>query len=334
MQDETDLQLVNLLQFDPRMSWARAGQILQISPTTAAHRWQRLVAEGLAWITTYPAFDAHFVAIVEVDCRTEFLPPVIKQLCAHPLITSVDETTGTRDILLTIIAPDMGTLTTLVIDWIGGLEGVYGTRSSLVTGVIVGSESWRVNALTRNQLRQARTERIPPDTEAPTSLSIDNKLAEALARDSRVSVAALSDELEVPTSTVHRRLRKLLASRQIVMRCDVAPELAGRYLECTWLATVAFGHKNRVVELLKEQQSLRSCYWLTGVNNLRVNFRVNYQGAIAALEASIATAIPGLAPAETIVHMRSHKSMGWLLNAEGKCTGELVVPFFGTHQPK
>ena len=74
---------------------------------------------------------------------------------------SVDEATGRRDILLTIMAPDMATLTALIIDWIGGIEGVYGTRSSLVTNVIVGAESWRANILTQRQVNQALPQRTP-----------------------------------------------------------------------------------------------------------------------------------------------------------------------------
>ena len=74
---------------------------------------------------------------------------------------------------------------------------------------------------------------------------------------------------------------------------------------------------------------MRSCFWITGSNNLRVNFRVNHIGSMAALESSIASAIPGLAPDETVVHMRSHKSMGWLLKPDGSCTGQLVPPVFG-----
>ena len=328
MRDETDLQLVNLLQIDPRISWSKAGEILQLSPTTVANRWNHLVEKGLAWICTHPNLEHRFTAVVEVDCRTKSLASATKQMCAHPLITSVDEATGRRDILLTIMAPDMVTLTTLIIDWIGGIEGVYGTRSSLVTNVIVGAESWRANILTQRQVNQAIPQRTPDRTQAGLDAA-DLALAQALARDGRASVASLSQELDMPTSTVHRRMRRLLANQNIIMRCDVAPELAGWQLECTWLTTVAFNYKNRVIELLKEQPSLRSCFWITGSNNLRVNFRVNHIGSMAALESSIASAIPGLAPDETVVHMRSHKSMGWLLKPDGSCTGQLVPPVFG-----
>lgn len=331
MHDEVDLRLVNILQIDPRIPWARAGEILGISATTAANRWRRLNEAGLAWISTYPNLTCQFTATVEVDCRTEFLPSAIKALCENPLIVNVDETTGTRDLLLMVIAPDMDTLTRLIIDWIGGLNGVYGTRSSLVTEVIASGESWRVNALNREQVRKA-TLQLTPDR-AITHNSLDVSLSEALARDGRASVASLAQLLDEPPSTVHRRLQKLRGNRQIIMRCDLAPELAGWLLEYTWLTTVAFSHKQRVIELLRGQPSLRSCIWTTGANNLRVNFRANHLGGLGGFESAIASSLPGLAPAETIIHMRNHKSMGWLLANRGRCTGELVTPVFSTREP-
>lgn len=132
----------------------------------------------------------------------------------------------------------------------------------------------------------------------------------------------------MPASTVHRRIRRMVANRHIVLRCDAAPELAGWRLECTWLTTIPLNYKTRVVKLLREQPSLRSCMWITGRNNLRVNFRVPHPTALGALESSIAASFPGLAPEETIIHLRSHKSMGWLLNAAGKRTGQLIPPVF------
>jgi DNA-binding Lrp family transcriptional regulator len=327
MHDETDLQLVNLLQIDPRMPWARAGEILGISATTAANRWKRLRAEGLAWISTYPNLEAQFTAVVEVDCRTEQLPSVIERLCHHPMVVSVDECTGMRDLLVLIIAPDMGTLTSLVIDWIGSLEGVHGTRSSLVTEVIAGGESWRLNAINRQQAWDAATH--VGLGKPPAGHGIDVALVEALAEDGRASVASLAQLLDVPTSTIQRRLARLRVGRQVTMRCDISPILSGLLLECTWLTTVAPNHKPRIAELLKETSPL-TIFWTTGLNNLSVTFRVSHVRALATHESTIVRSLPGLTQAEMLVHLRSHKSMGWLLDSQGRATGQLVVPVFAS----
>ncbi|MES5934085.1 MULTISPECIES: AsnC family transcriptional regulator [Cutibacterium] len=154
---------------------------------------------------------------------------------------------------------------------------------------------------------------------------MDRELAQSLAVDGRTSATSLARTLDVPASTLHRRLQKLLTNRQIELRCDVA-ELGGWSLECTWTATIPLNHKTRVLELLRQQSGLRSCMWITGSNNLRVNFRVERQNGIGMIESAVAEAIPGLAPAETIVYMRSHKSMGWVLDRDGRTTGEFVCP--------
>ena len=264
-------------------------------------------------------------AIVEVDCHTESLPQVIKTLCANLMIVSIDETTGDRDLLLTVVAPDLPTLSDMVIDWIGGLRGVHGSRSALVTSVVIGSNSWRIDALSKAEKILARGHRpgelwmLPPD-------DLDRELAQELAVDGRTSATSLARTLDIPASTLHRRLQKLLTNRQIELRCDVAPELGGWSLECTWTATIPLNHKTRVLELLRQQSGLRSCMWITGSNNLRVNFRVERQSGIGMIESAVAEAIPGLAPAETIVYMRSHKSMGWVLDRGGRATGEFVCP--------
>ncbi|MFT3876434.1 MAG: AsnC family transcriptional regulator [Propioniciclava sp.] len=327
MIDETDLQLVNLLQIYPRMSWANAGRILGISATTAANRWHRLNGEGLAWITTYPNLETQFTAIVEVDCRTDTLPVVIQQLCQHPLVVSVEECTGDGDLLVWIIAPDMNSLTTLIIEWIGRLDGVHGTRSSLITEVIVGGESWRVNALGPARTSQATATR-PQQAPESTPSRVDVVLAEALARDGRVSATALAHLLDAPVSSVQRRLQRLLVGGKITMRCDVAPQFAGWALECTWLATAALNHKPRIAELLRDQPSLRAGEWTTGAHNLRLTFRANTMSTLRGFEQTLAKTLPGLAPGDLVVQMRAHKSMGWLLDSAGRTTGNLVVPVF------
>lgn len=301
MYEQLDRHLAHLVQMDPRISWARAGRLLDISPTTAAHRWQRLADEGLVWVTTFPNLDRHLTVIVEVDCRTESLPSAIATLCAHSMVVSVDETTGRRDLVLTIVAPDLPTLSDLVIDWIGSIPGVYNSRSAVVTAVAIGTESWRVNGLNLTEAERVQPHQTRELWALPND-ELDQQLVTLLAKDGRASASDLARQLDVPTSTLHRHLQKVLASRQILMRCDVAPELGNWTMECTWMATVAFNHKVRVLELLKQHPSLRSCLWVTGSDNLRVNFRVPHHGSIAKIEAETAKAIPGLAPTETIVH--------------------------------
>lgn len=328
MYDEVDLQLVNLLQIDPRISWAHAEQILGLSATTLARRWARLTEEGLAWISTHPTLGGDMIAaLVDVDCHADRLPQVIEQLCAHRMVVSVDECTGGRDLLLTVVAPDLRTLTPIVVDWIGSLDGVVGSRSALLTHVYADGSSWRVNALDRRQTRDAAAGLVPPNPGRRIA-PIDAPLAEALARDGRASVASLAQVLEAPASTVHRRLHRLLAGRLVAIRCDVAPELSGWLLEWSWRTNVAPNHKPRVVEFLLSRPDLRFCASTSGSTNLNFSIRSHALDGLAAFESEVAQALPGLAPAETVIHLRDRKRVGRILDDQGKATDRLVVPVF------
>jgi len=332
MPDEIDLQLANLLQIDPRMPWVQAGEILGISATTAATRWKRLTENGLAWIVVYPNLVTHFTALVEIDCQTETLPGVIQELCRNRFIVSVDESTGRRDILVWVITPDMATMSSVIIDWIGSLDGVYGARTSLVTEVVSGVDAWRVNALTPRQISQANANRVPCQPPGRTDAA-DVALAEALALDGRASGPALAEQLGEPVSTTRRRLARLRATRQIIMHCDLAPELSGQFLECTWLATIAPSNKQRVRQVIQADQSIRHCLYTTGTSNFRFTFGVSNPGNVAGFESRIVHSLPELAPEETLFCMRHHKSLGRLIGADGRATTDIVVPVFDLHQP-
>jgi DNA-binding Lrp family transcriptional regulator len=187
--------------------------------------------------------------------------------------------------------------------------------------------AWRMNALSRQQSRDAAAHLVPPDPGRRIS-PVDVALVDALAADGRASVASLAHVLDAPASTVHRRLQRLLASRQVTIRCDVAPELSGWLLEWSWLTTVAPSNTARVVEFLKSQPDLRLCASVTGANNLVFSFRSATMSGLTAFEAGVADALPGLAPTETLVHLRTRKRVGWILDEQGRCTGRLVAPVF------
>ncbi|MGW7079923.1 AsnC family protein [Streptomyces sp. NPDC054866] len=53
------------LQAAPRAPWSRIGRALGVDATTAAHRWERLRANGLAWISVYDSAKSATVAHIE-----------------------------------------------------------------------------------------------------------------------------------------------------------------------------------------------------------------------------------------------------------------------------
>ncbi|WP_432557583.1 Lrp/AsnC family transcriptional regulator [Granulicoccus sp. GXG6511] len=333
MHDELDLQIAHLLQLDPRIPWVTAAQILGMSASSLARRWARLTEAGLAWITTYPSPTGDcLTAFIDVQCTPGSAPGIATELCRHPTILSLDECSGGRDLLITVMVRSQGELSAFVLDTLHALPGVTNTRCSLVTNLHTEGSSWRLDALDPEQQRavqaqmscgQAGGHPAPPDS----------RLLRALAQDGRASVASLAREVGRPSSTVHRELGHLRGHRQVVSRCDVAPELSGWSIEWSWFANVPMGAKTAVIETLRHRPELRMCASTTGAANLVFSMRARHFDELAQFERMLAAAHPTLTPNETMVHLRARKRMGWLLTQEGRAT-EVVAPDFARILPE
>lgn len=328
MHDELDLQIVHLLQINPRIPWSAAGRILGVSAPSLARRWARLTSDGLAWMSTYPSpFAGGITAFVDVRCEPGRAGEAASELCRHRTVLSLDECAGDRDLLLTVMVPTLAALTDFILDILPAVPGVAWSRCSLVTALHAEGSSWRVDALDPQQQAEAaagdadRAERgVAP---AP-----DEALLTALARDGRASVASLARELDRPTSTVHRQLMTLRQQHQVISRCDVAPELSGWQFEWSWFLNVPMADKAVLIETLQHRPELRMCMSVAGRANLVFSMRVRQLADFSRFEEMLAAACPRLAPVETMVHLRPRKRMGWLLTPEGRSTGTVIAADF------
>ncbi|MFD0621799.1 Lrp/AsnC family transcriptional regulator [Streptomyces sanglieri] len=76
------------LQAAPRAPWSRIGRALGVDATTAARRWERLRANGLAWVSAYDSAKSTTVAYVEVRCRPRALDSVGTALADMPWVSA------------------------------------------------------------------------------------------------------------------------------------------------------------------------------------------------------------------------------------------------------
>ncbi|MCX4399458.1 Lrp/AsnC family transcriptional regulator [Streptomyces sp. NBC_01767] len=155
------------LQAAPRAPWSRIGRALGVDATTAARRWERLRANGLAWVSAYDSAKSATVAYVEVRCRPRALDSVGAALAGMPWVFSVDETAGDFDLLASVVAADLPALGRSVHGLIGGLKGVRSTRTRL--GITLYSEGgdWRMRAMEPSGDAELST----PRTSHPTPYS-------------------------------------------------------------------------------------------------------------------------------------------------------------------
>lgn len=326
--DEADLALIHALQITPRVTWAEAAPVLGATPATLAARWARLRREGLVWVTAYPGVAGAdvTVALVEIDCTPGARPRVVRRLCQDPRAVTVEESARGRDLLLTVIVSDLRALTRFVLDDLPAVDGIAAQRTYLATEVHYEGSRWRLDALDSRQVAALRAVAPPGATaSAPPSPPVDAwPLIEALAADGRLSAAELARLTGRNPATVRRQLARLLASERLAIRCEVAQVQSRWPISCSWLARVPPHEHDRTVKALTTLPELRLCASTTGETNMMMTVWVRSLADLLRLERLLGEQLPWLHVVDTAVTLRTAKRMGWLLDAEGRCTGEVV----------
>ncbi|MFH8259256.1 Lrp/AsnC family transcriptional regulator [Streptomyces roseolus] len=333
---ELDLALVDALQAAPRAPWSQIGRALGVDATTAARRWERLRANGLAWVTAYSAPKWVTVAYVEVRCRPRALETVSLALAGMPWVFSVDETAGDFDLLASVTAADLPSLGRSVHGLIGGLKGVRSTRTRL--GITLYSEGgdWRMRAMepAGHAELTGHAELAAPRAPGATVYSAltrhppapdDQALLAALGADGRLSYTELGAKAGMSEHTARRRLQRLVRDGDITFRCDLAHPLAGLSTVVLYRTAVPHTHLAAVGHALSRLEEVRLAVSVSGSDNLLVMVWLRGLHAVDPFETLLAERFPLLRVNDRTVVLRSRKRMGRLLDPAGRATGH--VPF-------
>lgn len=327
--DEDDLALIHALQVAPRISWAQAATVLATTPATLARRWERLRHEGLAWVTAHPrgVQGRITVAFVEVDCAPGARPAVVRRLCRDPRAVTVEEAARGRDLLLTVMVPDLTALTRFVLDDLPGVPGVQRVQSHLSTEVHFEASRWRLDTLDPRQVAALHTGTHHPDRgHGRTAPSDAWPLIEALTADARLTAADLARSTGRNPATVRRQLPRLLTSGLLSLRCEVAQVQSRWPIACNWLARVPVQEQGRTVQALTTLPELRLCVSTTGETNMMFTVWTRSLVDMLRLERLLGEKLPWLTLVDSSVTLRMAKRMGWLLDEQGRCTGEVITP--------
>lgn len=329
--DELDLALIHALQVAPRVSWVQAGAVLGASPAVLAERWARMRAGGLAWVTAHVTASTPdlIVGFVDVDCLPEARPDVVRHLCRDPRAVTVEEAVRGRDLQLTVMVRDLAALTRFVLDDLPHVPGVRQTRWRLTTGIHAEASRWRLKVLGPEQVRTLTAIAGRHRGPATTPPRHPGDLIEALARDGRLTAADLARVTGRNPATVRRQLPRLLGSGLLTLRCEVAQAHSGSPVCCHWLGRIPVGEHARTVQALATMPELRLCVSTTGETNLMLTAWTRSLTDLLALERLMAEKLPWLSIVDSSVTLRAAKRMGWLLDDEGRCTGDVVVNRMG-----
>ncbi|WP_103339112.1 Lrp/AsnC family transcriptional regulator [Amycolatopsis sp. CA-126428] len=315
----SDLALVEALQRDPRAPWTRIAAAVGTDATTAARRWERLQAAGLAWLTAYCTPPTTTVGYVDLACRPDSLSALTRELCGWPSVFSVERTTSRFSLFLGLSARDLDALDALVTGRIGALPGVREVRLAVATRVYREGSGWLVDALAPEQRA------VLDDTAVQARLVVPQQwndrglraLVESLGEDGRRSYAVLARDCGMSESAVRRTLARMLRNHELDFRCDIAHVPAG------WPVIAGYRLDTRATDLdragtaIAQLPETRLAAAVVGEGNLVVSAWLRVPADCPAYETRLAEAAPGARVLDRAITLRMPKRMGRLLSPHG-----------------
>ena len=134
--DETDLEIIDLLVEDGRLSAAEiASRLGDVSERTVRNRLSALIEQKLIRIGALPepsTLGMNVLADVAIQVEPGKVFEVAKQLVEYENINYVACTTGETDISIQLGAKTVAELHTFVADTIGNLSGVRKTSTTII----------------------------------------------------------------------------------------------------------------------------------------------------------------------------------------------------------
>ncbi|MDR6866420.1 DNA-binding Lrp family transcriptional regulator [Microbacterium resistens] len=318
---DDDLAVVAALQHAPRASWREIGETLGVSASTAARRWDRLVASGLAWITAYPSSRFGAVAYVRIQTTAARFQAVAVEFAISPFVFWLEQTDGSGALFAGVAARSFPRLRE-ILDLLAETPGVLSITSSLSVSTIREGDEWlpdTVRAPVASRIREAQT----ADGGAVARFS-DAELAlfEELYVDGRASYTRLAARSGMSERTVRRWLPEQLESGRVRVRCDVARERLGYQLGV--LATIDAGRNwESLAQAVLRWSSTRMIAYTSGSSPLLLHSWVRSPGEWLSIEQRIREIQPATAITEVTFTLRSLKRFGQLFAPDGTTSGQV-----------
>lgn len=332
--------LIGALQVSPRAPWISIGEALGISGVTAARRWERISGTGVAWVTMAPGmvqWAEQCVAYVEIDCVPVRRAELAAELARHELVLTVEITTGSADILLTIAAANLPTLSRYLLDDLSRAGNILRTRARLATRIYTEASSWRITQFPDHVLRLLRRSWPEPGAAsgngAPVRMTGEvQRIASALTVDGRASYTDLAVATGVSPTSVRRHVISLLRSGILLPRADVATEMSGFPVQVYLWADVAVESLPATASALTQLRQVRLCVTLASAPSMMLCAWLQTVEEVHRLELTIAKRFPRVQIADRLVVLRTVKRMGRLVDFQGRATGVVPINIWG-NQP-
>jgi len=258
---------------------------------------------------------------------------VTEALAAVPQIVTIEEAASNRDLMLTVITQSLEEFTTAVASRLKDIDGLQKYQTALCTRLHSGGYAWRLNVLDKAQVAALQAKAGPEAAgSAPPESSVEPlpeshlALLPFLARDGRATAADIARSLGRHPATVQRQLNRVLASRVLSFRCEVAQKFSGYPVTCQWFANVPAGRHEAAAAELRGLRNVRLSASTTGRTNFVIIMWLQSLADVMNAELALQQRIPGIELVESAVMLSTVKRVGWMLNQDSTATGRVIVP--------
>lgn len=315
---EEDLTLIHALQIAPRAPWSQIGQVIGMDAGTAARRWARLRDERLVWFTAHasaslmtPEADA---ALVELSCPPDHALEVAQAVAEHADVISVDLVSGTHQIVLLVVGPNLESTRLRIAQIVAPLAQVTDGNLTFIARVHREDAQWQLRVLSTRQKRALAVEHA--DSPASVTPALVNELLQALGDDARMSFGNLANRLNTSEATARRMMSKIMRTEAVRLSCDVAAGAVGQG-RAVILEAEVLDPEQAGTEISQLPQVVR-CAEVVSLGNLYIMARFSTLAQLARFETEARERAAGWRIVRRNTVTRAVKRQGRLLDAAGR----------------
>lgn len=328
------MALLDALQVAPRAPWATLGSVLGISAVTAAKRWNALAEEGVAWVTAAPGMarqNTQCLAYVEITCPAEHRLAAANTIAQHTTALTVELTTGSADLLVTVAAADLQTLSHYLLHHLDQVDHLGSTRTRIATRLYSEGSMWRLRVLDADsvarleQVRELQVSAEPYRELMPVLSEAAKVMLTHLAADGRRSLVELADLANISISTARRHISRLLQSEMIILRTDVNAMAVNWPVQIYLWAEAPIDKLSETATALSSFRSTRLTATVASGANLVVCCWLRSIEDVHRLEQTIALRLPHVRVIDRLIVLRQVKRMGRLLDERGDAVGAVPI---------
>ncbi|MCU1656726.1 MAG: Lrp/AsnC family transcriptional regulator [Pseudonocardiales bacterium] len=269
-----DRQLVRALQLEPRASFSRLAEALDVSEQTIARRYYRLRRDGL--LRVVGAVDPRALGetdwMVRLRCRPDGAVPVAEALARRDDVSWVTINAGGSEVLFALRSRSEADREDLLVQRLPKSTPVLDIAAAVILHRYIGADAADWQGL-RDTLTPVQVSRLTATPRVPVSRSAalepgDHALLDLLARDGRTSYTVLARATGMTVGRVMRRVDALQASGVVYFDLDIAFAAMGPVTTAALWLKASPTRLEAVGRAIAEHDEVQFAAAITGDDNL------------------------------------------------------------------